>query len=185
VSDIWIPKYDEYAGVKYPIHKGYPGVFVSYNTKHDKNALPNIYMAQQNPNYKGVKDVDFYYIIPPEATVAEYLKNYRNIFLNQSENQSLPTYFIGNKWTAYKLLSNIHKAGELVDNAGKPLLKSSSLDHYDFNDILNVIKSLEEIELKNWEGDDKYESLVNQYKNSGYSERASKTYALRNVILQE
>lgn len=185
VSDIWIPKHDEYAGIKYPIHKGYPGVFVSYNTKHDKNALPNIYMIQQNPNYNGVKDIDFYYIIPPEATVAEYLKNYRNIFLNQSENQSLPTYFIGNKWTAYKLLSNIHKAGELVDNTGKPLLKSSSLDYYDFNDILNVVKSLEEIELKNWEGDDKYENLVTQYKNSGYSERAAKTYALRNIILQE
>ena len=183
VSDLWIPRWDEYGGVKYPVHKGYAGVFVSYNTKYDKSSLPSIYMAQQDPSYKGVKDVEFYYVIPPEATVSEYLKNYRNVYLNQSEGQSLPTYFIGNKWTAYRLISNIHKAGDLVDSDGNTKLKSSSLDRYEFSDILKVIKLLEDLESKNWEGDEQYERLVTKYKDAGYSDRAAKTYALRNVVL--
>lgn len=184
VSDVWIPKWDEYGGIRYPIHKGYAGVFVSYNTQYDKNSLPNIYMTQQDPSYKGVKDVEFYYVIPPEATVAEYLKNYRNVYLNQAEGQSLATYFIGNKWTSYKLLHNIHKAGKLVDAEGNPTLKSSLLDKYEFKDILKIIERLSELETKNWEGDEQYKRLFTKYKDAGYSERAAKTYALRNVILE-
>jgi hypothetical protein len=44
VSDIWIPKTNVFNGHQYPIHPGYPGVFVSYNKKHNKADLASIYM---------------------------------------------------------------------------------------------------------------------------------------------
>jgi hypothetical protein len=65
-------------------------------------------MDQHNPTYKGVKDVEFYYIIPPEASVKEYLRNFRNAYLNTKDGGTRSVYHIGNMWTSYKLLKNIY-----------------------------------------------------------------------------
>jgi hypothetical protein len=183
ISDIWIPKETTLAGVSYPLHEGYPGVFVSYNTTYDKSELPRRYLEQHAPDYKGKVDVEFYYVIPPQASVAEYLKNYRNVYLNQTEGKNLPTSFIGNKWTAYKLLKNIKDAGNLTLDK----LKSSSLDYgIEFDDIVACIDRLQAIETKeDWSGEVEYNRLYTKYKNLGYSDRAAKTYAKRNVILQQ
>lgn len=182
VSDIWIPKDTVYAGASYPLHKGYPGVFVSYNTNYSKDDLPMIYLTQHAPDYKGPKDVEFYYVIPPQASVAEYLKNYRNVYINQTEGKNLPTSFIGNKWTAYKLLKGIKEQGNLTAEK----LKSSSLDYVNFDDIVACVNELQAIESReDWGGDSEYNRLYSKYKSLGYSDRAAKTYAKRNVIIQK
>jgi hypothetical protein len=59
-------------------------------------------------------DVEFYYVIPPEATTAEYLTNFRNGYLNAKDRSTKPTFAIGNMWTAYKLLRNIKNGGEFT-----------------------------------------------------------------------
>lgn len=185
VSDVYIPQTDTFGGVKYPIHKGYAGVFVSYNKDYDKDSLASIYMKQHAPGYKGPVEVEFYYVIPPEASVAEYLRNYRNVYLNQTKGESLPTYFIGNKWTAYQLLKNMHQAGDLVDSNGKLKLKSSSLDTVDDSVIISYVEKLIKAETTNWESDARYQELLTAYKDAGYSESSAKKYALRNKIIEE
>jgi hypothetical protein len=71
-------------------------------------------MAQLKPDYTGDRDIEFYYIIPPEASVSEYLKNFRNAFLNARKGGSRPVLPIGNPWTAYKILKNIYQGGDLT-----------------------------------------------------------------------
>ena len=54
------------------------------------------------------RDIEFYYIVPPDATVREYLKNSRNMYLNKAYGGTRSTFPIGNMWTSYKLLRNIN-----------------------------------------------------------------------------
>jgi hypothetical protein len=54
-----------------------------------------------HPDYKGKVDVGFYYIVPPEASVKEYLRNYRNLYLNKIDGGTRPVLSIGNLWTSY------------------------------------------------------------------------------------
>lgn len=182
VSDIFIPKSDSYGGRRHPIHKGYPGVFVTYNKDYKKEDLAFIYLKQLDPNYTGPKDVQFYYVIPPEATAREYLRNYRNAYLNKIDGGSRHVQSIGNMWTSYKILKNIHEGSELTEDK----LKSMLLDHIELSDVIDYINQLNAIEQRsNWEGDVEYESVLAQYKQAGYSENNIKQFALRTTVLQK
>ena len=182
VSDIFIPKSDSYGGRRHPIHKGYPGVFVTYNKDYKKEDLAFIYLKQLDPNYTEPKDVQFYYVIPPEATAREYLRNYRNAYLNKIDGGSRHVQSIGNMWTSYKILKNIHEGSELTEDK----LKSMLLDHIELSDVIDYINQLNAIEQRsNWEGDVEYESVLAQYKQAGYSENNIKQFALRTTVLQK
>lgn len=183
VSDVWIPHTNTYAGVTYAhIHPGHAGVFVSYNPeykKYNKNDLANIYLSQLQSK-KEPRDIEFYYIIPPEASVREYLQNFRNAYLNDVQGGNRPVVTVGNMWTSYKLLKNIYQGGEL--NSEK--LKSKLLDYIELDDIIDYVKQLVDIENRtDWSGDAKYESLLSQYKKLYTSEKVAKKYAIRNTIL--
>ena len=183
VSKIWIPKTNVYDGHQYPIHPGYPGVFVSFNKKHKKEDLPSLYMDQMHPDYKGKIDVGFYYIIPPEASVKEYLRNYRNLYLNKIDGGTRPVLSIGNLWTSYQMLKNLHKITPLTEEN----FKSHYLDHVDLKDVVEYIEKLASLEERtNWEGDTEYEKLFEEYKRvySGNPNLAKK-YAIRNTVLQK
>lgn len=183
VSDIWIPKSNEYAGTVYPIHRGYPGVFVSYNKSYNKADLASIYMKQISQGYNGVKDVDFYYVVPPEATMGEYFRNFRNAYLNHMEKvPTRPVYSIGNMWTAYKLLKNIYQAG--VFDATH--LESQLQDYVPHDDIKTILDKLIAIEQRtDWKGDSTYDDLVEQHKKWYANKATAEKYATRSIILQQ
>ncbi len=180
VSDIYIPADNEYDGKIYPVHKGYPGVFVTYNKKYDSSQLADIYMQQINSDEP--KDVEFYYIIPPEATIEEYLKNIRNIYLNNHDGEHNPIFSIGNKWTAYNLLKNVHLKEEFTEEkfSSRLLNRVKSIDA-----IKALLDELINIENADYTEDQDYKEAVEFYKDSGYSDIASKNYAKRSIIIQK
>ena len=101
--------------------------FVSYNPaykKLNKNDLAQLYI-QQLESTTGPKDIEMYYIIPPEASVKECLQNFRNAYMNQVLGGTRPVVAIGNIWTSYKLLKNIYEGGELTADK----LRSKLLDY--------------------------------------------------------
>ena len=179
VSDIWIPNSNTYGGKSYAhIHQGHPGVFVSYNKNYDPADLPRIYESQLESGTPG--DVEFYYIIPPDATVAEYLRNFRHAYLNSVDGGTRAVLPIGNMWTAYKLLRNIYQGGELTESK----LKSKLLDRIELTDLISLIDNLIAIENRtDWSGDEKYETLLSEYKSYYTNPEVAKKYAIRNTIL--
>lgn len=182
VSEVFIPRTNTFGGHTFSrIHKGHAGVFVTYNKSHDRASLATKYIEQQkDPN--SVKDIEFYYIIPPEATVAEYLRNNRNIYLNEVNHSTLPSVYIGNMWTSYKLLRNIHKAGQLTEEN----LKSMLLNDVELSDIIDYLDQLIAIEDQtDWEGDDVYKKLFSEYKTLYRDEKVAKKYAIRNTRLKK
>ena len=182
VSDVWIPTKNNFGGNIYAIRAGYPGVFVSYNTSYDKKSLAQIYMDQHNPTYKGVKDVEFYYIIPPEASVKEYLRNFRNAYLNTKDGGTRSVYHIGNMWTSYKLLKNIYQGGDFTESK----LPSMLLNRVEFAQVESYVKQLIDIENKtDWDKDPEYMDLLEQYKKLYKHEKTAKKYALRNIIIKK
>ena len=182
VSDVYIPKTDMFGGVIHPVHKGYPGVFVTYNKEYKKEDLASIYMKQLDPSFTGSRDVEFYYVIPPAATAREYLRNFRNAYLNKIDGGTRSVQSIGNMWTAYKILKNIYEGGELTEDK----LKSKLLDHIEFSEVVNAVKDLLAIEKRtDWSGDSEYEAALAKYKKAGYSEANAKRFALRATVLQK
>jgi hypothetical protein len=64
---------------------------------------------------------------------------------------------VGNIWTAYKLLKNIYEGGELTADK----LRSKLLDYVEFDEVVNYVKQLIDLENKtDWEGDATYDSLL-------------------------
>lgn len=192
VSEVWIPKTNVYNGHQYPIQPGYPGVFVTYNKKHNKSDLATIYMNQHAPGYSGNVDVEFYYIIPPEASISEYARNYRNLYLNSIDGRQRPVLSIGNLWTPYRILSNFHKVTPITVDT----LKSKVLDmliskpedlEAGVKKVVSYIEDLQKIEERvNWEGDAEYENLLEEYKKiyTGNPNLAKK-YAIRSTVLKK
>jgi hypothetical protein len=77
--------------------------------------------------------------------------------MNQVLGGTRPVVAIGNIWTSYKLLKNIYEGGELTADK----LRSKLLDYVEFDEVVDYVKKLIEIEKRtDWEGDDKYELLL-------------------------
>lgn len=191
ISNIWVPKTNTFGGQVYNhIHPGHSGVFVSYNKSYDKNQLADLYMKQLSKDYTGPRDIEFYYIVPPDATVREYLKNSRNMYLNKAYGGTRSTFPIGNMWTSYKLLRNIKNGGDLwqreVDGKTEYSIKSEILNTVELSDIIEYITKLDDIGNKtDWTGDEEYESLLTKYKRIYNNENTAKKYAIRNTILKK
>ena len=196
VSEVFIPKTNVYGGHTYSrIHPGHVGVFVTYNKSHDKATLADKYLEQQkDPNT--VKDIEFYYVIPPEATVEEYLVNSRHIYLNELGEGPLSTTYIGNMWTSYNLLKNLHKNKALLkygadgkvelDAQGymQSTIFSPVLNDVELSDLIQHLEALMALEEKtDWESDEKYKQLFTKYKTLYVNEQLAKKYAIRNARL--
>jgi hypothetical protein len=139
-------------------------------------------MKQLSPDYKGTKDVEFYYVIPPEATAREYLKNFRNAYLNHIYGGTRSVRPIGNMWTSYKLLRNIYNGGDLTEDK----FKSKILNQVELSTVVEYIKKLQDIETRtDWASDEDYKKLVEDYKKLYSNERTAKKYAVRNIVLQK
>ena len=191
VSDVFIPMTNVIGDKVYlHMHPGHQGVFVTYNKSHNREQLAELYAQQLSETYTGKRDIEFYYVIPPEASVREYLVNSRNAYLNQVHGGTRPVIAMGNMWTSYKLLKNIYDGGDLwekeIDGKTEWSLRSKLVDKVEFSDIISYIKQLETIEDKtDWEGDSVYNNLLNKYKTIYKSEDTAKKYALRNIRLQK
>lgn len=196
ISEVFIPKTNVYGGHTYSrIHPGHAGVFVTYNKSHDKATLADKYLEQQkDPN--AVKDIEFYYVIPPEATVEEYLINSRHIYLNELGEGPLPTTYIGNMWTSYNLLKNLHKNKALLkygadgkvelDAQGymQSTMFSPILNDVELSDLIQHLEALMALEEKtDWESDEKYQQFFTKYKTLYADEQLAKKYAIRNARL--
>jgi hypothetical protein len=112
VSSVMMATDDSINGQKVPgLHAGHSFVLVSDNDDYraggDK-ALANRYIAQiLDPSLK--KDVKLFYVVPPSATVGDWLRNIHNLYTNQlSEGSPYRTtnqvFDIGNDFTAYRVL---------------------------------------------------------------------------------
>ena len=191
VSDVWIPKTNVFGTqVYHHIHPGHAGVFVSYNKNYNKAQLADLYMKQLSPTYTGVRDIEFYYVIPPEASAREYLKNARNAYLNQVHGGTRSVFPIGNMWTSYKLLRNIYQGGDLWQKGegadAEYSLKSKYLDKVELQDVIDYIDEMLAVETKtDWSGDPDYEQLLTEYKKIYSNEAVAKKYAIRNARLKK
>lgn len=179
VSKIYIPKSNTYGTVKLPIHPGHVGVFISYCKEYSPDDLMNIYLDEQS-NKSTKPTVGFYYIIPPEATIDEYLNNYRNVYLNKTDNAGLPTRKIGNLWTSYHLLKNVYNN---ISDLDTDFFSNILATNWNFKaSIENYLKKLNEINTKeNWENDETYETLFAEYKHAYSNVNVAKKYAIKNT----
>jgi hypothetical protein len=102
--------------------------------------------------------------------------------MNQVLGGTRPVVAIGNIWTSYKLLKNIHEGGELTADK----LRSKLLDYVEFDEVVDYVKKLIEIENRtDWEGDATYDSLLAQYEKLYSNKDTAKKYAKRNTILKK
>lgn len=176
VSNIYIPKTNVYGGKILPyIQPGHVGVFITFNPEHDKENLPQLFLSQQSDDYKGNKDIILCYIMPPDATIEQYLRSLSNRYINKRDGKALPTPNIGNMFTPYRLLSNLLNGEGDIVNSSFDAKKS---------DIIEYIKKLQAIETADHTDDEGYKQLLEEYKKV-YSESIAKKFANRNTILKK
>lgn len=84
-----------YVGKDFKINPGYPFVLIS-DTVQEKDLATEF--VNGNPRVK------LFYVLPPRATVAEWVEHLHTIF-NVGEKST--KYYIGNAFTAYRILSRI------------------------------------------------------------------------------
>ena len=98
VSRIMTMINDEIDGVEGQIiHKGHPFVLVSYdNSLENENDIVNYFIKQYSEG--APKKVQLVYVLPPKASIKEYLQNLHNILNKVPQTQNIGTLF-----TAYKL----------------------------------------------------------------------------------
>jgi len=136
-------------GSKIPgLNVGHSFILVSNNPDYvtDKEMVDR-YLQQINEPYK---DVKLFYVLPPEATIGDYLRNIHNIYTNKlpaghKNRTSNKLYDIGNDFTAFRILEAIFDNGKFDD------LDSQLSGIKD--DIKNSINDLKEIERK-WNKDE-------------------------------
>lgn len=176
VSNIYIPQTNVYSGKILPyIQPGHVGVFITFNPEHDKENLPQLFLSQQSDDYKGNKDIILCYIMPPDATIEQYLRSLSNRYINKRDGKALPTPNIGNMFTPYRLLSNLLNKEDDIVNSSFDAKKS---------DIIEYIKKLQAIETADHTDDEGYKQLLEEYKKV-YSESIAKKFANRNTILKK
>ena len=86
-------------GGKAIVNAGHPFVLVSFNKKHktDTQIIEQYVKQQQDPSTR--KEVKLMYVLPPKATLDQYLTNLNKILTEESDIE-----YIGNLFTSYKLL---------------------------------------------------------------------------------
>ena len=115
----------------------------NYKNTHD---LYQQFAAQQSDPNKP-KEVELFYVMPPKASVSEWLENQHNLGLKAAGLSSPEVFSIGNDFTGYRILSILNK--EIFD---KYPSKGSVVDFYfkngDLNTIKNIVEQGKQIEAK-------------------------------------
>lgn len=115
----------------------------NYKNTHD---LYQQFAAQQSDPNKP-KEVELFYVLPPKASVSEWLENQHNLGLKATGLSSPEVFSIGNDFTGYRILSILNK--EIFD---KYPSKGSVVDFYfkngDLNTIKNIVNQGKQIETK-------------------------------------
>lgn len=115
----------------------------NYKNTHD---LYQQFAIQQSDPSKS-KEVELFYVMPPKASVSEWLENQYNLGL-RAAGLALPEVFsIGNDFTGYRILSALDNS--VLD---KYPSKGSVVDFYfkngDLNTIKNIVEQGKQIETK-------------------------------------
>ena len=115
----------------------------NYKNTHD---LYQQFAAQQSDLSKP-KEVELFYVMPPKASVSEWLENQHNLGLRAAGLASPEVFSIGNDFTGYRILSALDNS--VLD---KYPSKGSVVDFYfkngDLNTIKNIINQGKQIEAK-------------------------------------
>ena len=118
VSSIMMVHDNTLRGKKIPgLNKGHAFVLVSDTNKYKTDQqLVEQYLKQASDNTLS-KDVRLFYVVPPEATVGDWLRNTHNLYTNKlPEGNPYRTtntiYDIGNDFTAYHILRQLIENGE-------------------------------------------------------------------------
>lgn len=115
----------------------------NYKNTHD---LYQQFAAQQSDPSKP-KEVELFYVMPPKASVSEWLENQHNLGLRAAGLDSPEVFSIGNDFTGYRILSALDNS--VLD---KYPSKGSVVDFYfkngDLNTIKNIIEQGKQIEAK-------------------------------------
>lgn len=114
---------DGYVGNDYRVNPGYPFVLVS-DTVEQKHLVTEF--------EKGNPYVKLFYVIPPRATVEDWLANLHKHFTQVDQSKE---YYIGNSLTSYRVLS---KARSMFKGISDNLTKS----------IMQIVDKLDSIEQK-------------------------------------
>lgn len=115
----------------------------NYKNTHD---LYQQFTAQQSDPSKP-KEVELFYVMPPKASVSEWLENQHNLGLRVAGLDSPEVFSIGNDFTGYRILSALDNS--VLD---KYPSKGSVVDFYfkngDLNTIKNIVEQGKQIEAK-------------------------------------
>lgn len=115
----------------------------NYKNTHD---LYQHFAAQQSDPSKP-KEVELFYVMPPKASVSEWLENQHNLGLRAAGLAPPEVFSIGNDFTGYRILSALDNS--VLD---KYPSKGSVVDFYfkngDLNTIKNIIEQGKQIEAK-------------------------------------
>lgn len=115
----------------------------NYKNTHD---LYQQFAAQQSDPSKP-KEVELFYVMPPKASVSEWLENQHNLGLRAAGLAPPEVFSIGNDFTGYRILSALDNS--VLD---KYPSKGSVVDFYfkngDLNTIKNIIEQSKQIEAK-------------------------------------
>lgn len=121
------------------IKPGYPFVLISTNPNiTDDNTLVEEYV-------NGNEDVKMYYVLPPRASVSEWLQNQHHNYeeITRSGGTKKVQSLIGNEFTAYRIIQKLIENGKFDSFVGIDSIKEN---------ILEAINDLNAIENK-WKED--------------------------------
>lgn len=94
------------------IRPGHPFILVGDSRYSSQEALIDRF-KQQAIDESLDKDVKLYYVLPPRASIQEWLINQHNLGLNTLNHEAHAVYDIGNDLTGYRILSCL---GSEIDN---------------------------------------------------------------------
>lgn len=98
---------------QYGVKKGHPFVLISYDTSLDTaQSIAEQYMKQQNDKNEKRKVIKAY-VLPPKASIKEYLDNINNIIAGSSRKTEIKS--IGNLLTSYNLLDTLFKDDRFLE----------------------------------------------------------------------
>lgn len=112
LSRVAISKTGRISGIKQPVVKtGHPFILVSFNKdlNTDNKIIDQFIKQQEDPSVR--KEVKLMYVLPPKASIKEYIENLHKI-INRQHDQAQP---IGHLFTSYKLLKILTQDSQFRD----------------------------------------------------------------------
>lgn len=112
LSRVAISKTGRISGIKQPVVKtGHPFILVSFNKdlNTDNKIIDQFIKQQKDPSVR--KEVKLMYVLPPKASIKEYIENLHKI-INGQHDQAQP---IGHLFTSYKLLKILTQDSQFRD----------------------------------------------------------------------